>query len=40
MKENTYSRVTEGIGWTMLILGLIEALLWAFGLYPNYTSIG
>jgi hypothetical protein len=37
MKENTYYRVTEGIGWTMLILGLIEAVLWAFGLLPNYT---
>jgi len=37
MKANLYYRITAGIAWTMISIGLLELTLWALGLYPTWT---
>jgi hypothetical protein len=37
MKDTLYYRITTGIAWVMIVLGLLECALWTLGVYPNWT---
>ena len=37
MKTNLYYKITAGIAWTMIVIGLLELTLWALGLHPTWT---
>lgn len=37
MKDTLYYRITAGIAWTLIVIGLLELTLWALGLHPTWT---
>jgi len=36
MKDNTYYKIMNWLGWTVIALGLMEVTLYALGYYPEF----